>query len=300
MHHIALFGEVLADCFPGQTILGGAPYNVTRHLRAFLEQPVLISRTGNDRLRTQLFDELSQLTIDASGIQLDNTYPTGQVIVHIKSDVHHFDIQPNQAYDYINAHEALRVISSASPSILYFGTLAQRNMVSSTALNNIFNNTPIPRFLDINLRAPWYNKVVIEHALTHADIVKVNEDELSIIATLFKSKALEMQHFALQLIERFNLSMLYVTCGERGAWVLSKAGEKSQVNGLAIGSDLVDTVGAGDAFSAVTILGILHNWSIKATLDKANTFASAICQIRGAAPATTDFYLPYINSWDLG
>lgn len=300
MYRIALFGEVLADIFPDQTILGGAPYNVTRHLRAFKEHPVLISRAGNDRLKTQLFDELSRLEIDASGVQLDTTYPTGQVFVHIENDEHHFDIQTNQAYDYINADNAMGVMSAMSPNIFYFGTLAQRSDVSSTTLQSILNNTSNQRFLDVNLRAPWYNKATIEQALTHADIVKVNEDELLVIATLLGNKVKKVRPFSLQLMQKFNLTTLYVTCGSEGAWVISNNGEKSQANGLALDALLVDTVGAGDAFSAVTILGSLHDWSVKITLDRANAFASAVCQIRGAAPKTSDFYLPFINSWGLG
>ena len=64
-----------------------------------------------------------------------------------------------------------------------------------------------------------------------------------------------------------------------------------------LNSPLVDTVGAGDAFAAICILGLLNHWSMEEMLTRAGIFASAACTIRGAAPETSDFYLPYIESW---
>lgn len=294
MHHIVLFGEVLADIFPGQAILGGAPYNVTRHLHAFHQLPLLISRTGNDPLNERLFSEFSRLGINQVGIQIDTEYPTGQVTVNIKDETHYFNIRPNQAYDYINAQEAAVIATSTSPSIIYFGTLAQRTDVSSAALNSILNNTSAPRFLDINLRTPWYNKAIIEYSLCNADFVKASEEELRVIAALFTPKSKHLKDVALCLIQKFNLTTLFVTCGENGAWALSRTGEYYQVPGRRLNAALIDTVGAGDAFSAVCILGFLYQWPVEETISKANNFAADICKVRGAAPETTEVYLPFL------
>lgn len=289
---IAIFGEVLADVFPNVTVLGGAPYNVARHLRALQQHPLLISRVGNDSLKETLFSELKKCDIDASCIQLDSAYPTGQVTVHMRNGAHRFEIKPDQAYDHIHTS-----ILTIQPDLAYFGTLAQRGPESSLALDAFLNETSCPKFLDLNLRAPWYNKDIIQRSLFRADVVKTNEEELSLVCNLFGPTCGDDKDRALLLIKKFNLQHLFITRGGGGAWVLSSDGEEANVTGQALASSLVDTVGAGDAFSAACMIGLLHHWPMQTILTRANAFASAICTSRGAAPETSDFYLPYIESW---
>ena len=288
---IAIFGEVLADIFPNATVLGGAPYNVARHLRAFQQHPLLISRVGNDALKEALFSELIKRDINPSGIQLDPVYPTGQVTVHTESGAHHFEIKPDQAYDHIHPHTLV-----TQPDIAYFGTLAQRSSESSLALDVFLSDAKCPRFLDVNLRSPWYNKDTIQRALLRAEIVKTNEEELKILCDMFEPACSNDKDRALFLLKKFALQHLFVTCGEHGAWVLSDNGEE-KAEGQSLNSALIDTVGAGDAFSAICMVGFLHSWPMQKTLSRAGTFASALCTIQGAAPETHDFYLPYIESW---
>lgn len=295
-HHITLFGEVLADVFLDQTILGGAPYNVTRHLQAFQQHPVLISKVGNDSLKEKLFTELSKLKINVSSIQIDEAYPTGQVTVTIENGVHHFDICLDQAYDYIEVNQMVASTKSTRPDIIYFGTLAQRNTVSKAALKTLLTGASCTKFLDINLRAPWYNRETIAFSLLNADIVKVSDEELSVVAKLFTPNISKLEDIAFSLIEQFGLTTLYITCGEDGAWAFSIKGESFQVRSQALGPLLVDTVGAGDAFSAIAILGILYGWSVKKTLYKADGFAKDVCKIRGAAPDKVSFYSLY-SKW---
>jgi fructokinase len=294
---IAIFGEVLADIFPDATVLGGAPYNVARHLRAFEQNPILISRVGNDTLKNKLFEELKKLDIDQSGIQLDSVYPTGQVTVHMENSEHRFDIKPDQAYDHIHARMAHLTTLATQPDLAYFGTLAQRSMDSRLALETFLNGIKCPRFLDINLRAPWYDDHIIRRSLSLAEIVKLNEEELKTVCDMFEPTRSNDKDRALFLIKEFDLKHLFITCGENGSWALSSNGIETKVKGQPLVSELVDTVGAGDAFAAVCILGILNDWSIEDMLTRAGTFAAAVCTIRGAAPETSDFYLPFIESW---
>ena len=294
---VAIFGEVLADIFPDATVLGGAPYNVARHLRAFQQHPVLISRVGNDALKKTLFAELSALDIDQSGIQLDSIYPTGQVTVQIENGRHRFEIEPDQAYDHIHTGMAHLTTLASQPDLAYFGTLAQRGIQSRLALDTFLSGAKCPRFLDINLRAPWYNKHMIRRSLLRTEIVKMNDDELAIVCDMLEPALSNNQERASFLIKKFDLKHLFVTCGEKGAWVLSSNGEEIKVAAPALTAAIVDTVGAGDAFAAVCILGLLHHWPMEQILMRANIFASAICTIRGAAPETHAFYLPYIERW---
>jgi fructokinase len=294
---IAIFGEVLADIFPDTTVLGGAPYNVARHLRAFQQHPVLISRVGNDKLKDQLFEELNKIGIDQSGIQLDLVYPTGQVFVSIQDGSHRFEIKPDQAYDHIHSGMAHLTTLATKPDFAYFGTLAQREVESRLALDTFLNDAKCPRFLDINLRAPWYDKHMIRRSLLRTEIVKINEEELKIVCDMFDKSRQTDQDRALYLIKAFDLKLLFVTCGADGAWSLSHNGEKTIVKIEPLNSTLVDTVGAGDAFSSICILGLLHQWPLEDILKRAGFFASTICGIRGAAPQHSEFYAPFIESW---
>lgn len=298
-HTVALFGEVLADIFPDQSVLGGAPFNVARHLQAFALRPVMISRTGNDALRDDLLREMDRLGMDTLGIQCDPSYPTGQVQVYMEDGGHRFEILPNQAYDHIHAGVTHMMIMSLKPSLVYFGTLAQRGMESRLALDKFLADSKCPRFLDINLRAPWYNKHTIRRSLLRSDIVKMNEDELEIVAHACKIDRRTPQLKAEALLDQFELELLLVTCGENGAWLINKQHEMFSTGPATAQQTIVDTVGAGDAFAAVFITGLLRQWELPLILQRANQFAAALCGIRGGAPQDLDFYRPYRQEWKL-
>jgi fructokinase len=297
---IGIFGEVLADIFPDKTVLGGAPFNVARHLQAFGLRPVMITRIGQDILSSELLQEMHRLKMDVSGVQIDAIYPTGQVKVHLTEDGgHRFDILQDQAYDHIQAEIVHIVTMLLKPDLVYFGTLAQRSMPSRLALDAFLADGECPRFLDVNLRAPFYNKDTIRRALMRSDIVKLNEEELLIVAKYFNIDAPSAHEKASQLLAEFNIQQMIVTAGEKGAWMVNKNGIiKSDLETTAK-TLLVDTVGAGDAFSAVCVLGHGLNWDHVTTLNRANQFATAICSIRGGAPVDISFYTPFILEWNL-
>lgn len=296
---VVLFGEVLADVFPDETVLGGAPFNVARHLSAFDLNPVMISRTGHDALREDFMREMQRLQMDVSGIQIDHSYPTGQVQVELADGKHQFNILPNQAYDHIHAGVTHMMALSMRPKLVYFGTLAQRSMPSRLALDKLLADSSCPRFFDINLRHPWYNKHTVRRSLLRSDIVKMNEDELEVVAGYFKINANDAQSKARILLAQFELDMLVITSGEQGAWLVNAKGEIYESMPQAMTKPIVDTVGAGDAFSAIVMLGVLNNWDVAQTLARANEFASALCGIRGGAPSDLAFYLPFKQEWSL-
>lgn len=298
-HAVAIFGEVLADVFPDGSVLGGAPFNVARHLQAFGLHPVMITRIGQDELGRELLDEMQHLDMDISGVQIDPVNPTGQVKVNITETGHEFDILPAQAYDYIHAGVTHMVTMATKPDLVYFGTLAQRNMESRLAVDNFLNYGTSPRFLDINLRDPWYDKHTVRRSLLRADIVKLNNEELATLVNMLRLPGRTAQEHAAALIKRFNLDLLLVTEGEEGGWVMDNAGDISTVNGAEPPKTFADTVGAGDAFASAFILGILKGWPADITLERANQFAAALCGVRGAAPASADFYTPYKKAWQL-
>jgi fructokinase len=217
----------------------------------------------------------------------------------MEGGAHRFEILPLQAYDFIDAATALDAVRSIDPSLLYFGTLCQRHDVSRQALRTVFGCTPAPRFLDINLREPWYEAGTIEFSLRHAHFLKLNTEELEILSEVSRIHGITLQDRAEKLLRTFGIGHLIVTCGEDGAWRMDEHGEIHGVQDRKRRLDIVDTVGAGDGFSAVCILGMMRRWPVAVALRRADAFAAAICGIRGAVPDLEDFYQPFLKEWNL-
>ncbi|HEX8874269.1 MAG TPA: PfkB family carbohydrate kinase [Nitrosospira sp.] len=294
-HVVLLFGEILIDRFPDREVLGGAPFNVARHLYAFGCAPVLITRIGLDEAGTRVLQALESSGLATHGVQLDSIHSTGVVEVRFTSEgSHRFDILPDQAYDHIHPRLARIAAVAAKPELVYFGTLAQR-ADSHRALRHMLRAASGQRFFDINLRNPWINVERLHWSLKHADIMKANDAELELANQLFDLGGGSAEAQAELLMRRYSLRGALITCGAGGAWWLDDSGLIAMP--CAPVMDIRDTVGAGDAFSAVFMLGLLHGWPIPLTLRRAHHFAGAICQIRGAVPANSDFYDPFIREW---
>ena len=294
-HVVLVFGEILIDRFPDREVLGGAPFNVTRHLGAFGCLPVLVSRIGQDASGARLLQTLEASGLSTHGVQLDSIYPTGMVEVNLAPDGHQFVIVADQAYDHIHPRLSRMTALAANPELVYFGTLAQR-ADSHRALRHMLRAAGGQRFFDVNLRDPWVYADRLEWSLQHADIVKANDAELERLARLLDLEETSPEDQAEALIQRYKLRGMLVTCGAAGAWWLD---ESTQVTAATSDSvvEILDTVGAGDAFSAVFMLGLLNGWAMPVTLQRAHHFAGAICGIRGAIPEHNDFYKPFIDEW---
>jgi fructokinase len=297
---IAVFGEVLADVFPEQSVLGGAPFNVARHLQVFDLHPLLISRTGQDVLGEALLQEMSRLGMDTAGMQRDAGRLTGQVQVIFENGTHRFDILPDQAYDHICDAATRQTLAASRPQLAYFGTLVQRSAQSRMAAEQFLRDCECPLFLDINLRAPWYDETVLSKSLDAAHIVKLNDEELAEVASLFNLEGQGAEAQAVALQKRFDLQQILVTCGDAGSWLLDEQQQVTRVAPIKLQQPIVDTVGAGDAYAAVYMLGMLQQWSLSTTLQRASEYAAAICCIRGAAPAPAEDIQSFKQAWGLG
>lgn len=285
-----IFGEVLFDHFPdNSTVLGGAPFNVAWHLQAFGQAPLFVSAVGDDALGHAIVQAMDNWGLDRSGLQQDTRHPTGTVEVHIENDEPSYEIVSERAYDFI-AEEKLPV---TSPGLLYHGTLALRNAVSAAALSTLKQAEPAV-FLDVNLRPPWWNRQAVIDAMASTTWIKLNEDEFNI---LFPSDQPDSQN-AEKLLNRYNLDLIILTCGSKGAQAFNTAGESITVRPEA-DSRIVDSVGAGDAFTSVIITGLLQQWPLEITLQRAQAFASAIVGIRGATTRDRDFYKNFTIQWGL-
>ncbi len=302
---VLVFGEALLDDFITERVVGGAPFNVARGLAAFGLAPLLITRIGDDKDGALVRAEFERFGMRRDGLQRDAVEPTGRVVVERAAGEHRFIILPNQAYDHIEAGAALEAARSAPAGTIYFGTLAQRGEASRGALRAVLAASPASRYLDLNVRAGQVTERCVFESLHLADIVKVNEDELRDLFGWYthtrhdtaRVDSVEVRMACVALVRTFSLQGLIVTLGPRGAMYFGADGGVVAAPAGAAPARLVDTVGAGDAFSAVFLLGQARRWPLALTLARANAFAAAVCGISGAVPADLAFYEPWLSRW---
>lgn len=287
-----VFGEVLFDHFPdGTRILGGAPFNVAWHLKGLGADPLFVSAVGDDPEGQVVRRSMRDWGMDLSGLQTDPVHPTGAVRVSLEGGQPRFDILDQQAYDHIDPETAVAALAGVEPALLYHGTLALRHRASRATFQALAERIPA-RFVDVNLRPPWWNEERVDLALNGARWAKLNDEELAALEA-----ADDLERAAEAFRARHGLALLIVTLGERGAWLLDEAGRHAGTPPEEV--DVVDTVGAGDAFSAVALLGLMHGWPPATLLERALAFAAAVCTLRGATTADPDFYRPFRERWGL-
>lgn len=287
-----MFGEVLFDRFPdGNVVLGGAPFNVAWHLQAFGLSPLLVSRIGVDALGRQISGAMIDWGMDRSGLQLDSAHQTGTVDVVLTDGEPTFDIVPNRAFDFIDRFSLPPIRTDAT---LYHGSLALRNSKSRETLLELRQHHQGYSFVDVNLRAPWWTKEILLEILEGADCIKLNQNELDQIITQGTSVAAKAVH----LLTNMSAENVIVTRGKQGAIVYAADGSSYEATPESA-RKVVDTVGAGDAFSAVLLLGQAKQWDIDLTLERAQNFASAIVGVRGATVRNIGFYAQFLEKWDI-
>jgi fructokinase len=283
---LCIFGEVLFDHFPdGRRILGGAPFNVAWHLQAFGQVPRLISRVGADPEGEAIRQAMRDWGMDCRDLQRDEQLPTGRVTVRFVDGEPAYEIVAPCAYDRIETpHQG-----AAGCRLLYHGSLALRDETSRQTASKIMACRPEMIFLDVNLRPPWWQREAVLAMVRQADWVKLNGEEL---------QRLSAGGDAAALLREYRLRGVIVTHGADGAELFTAAGEQLLVQPQGQGK-VVDTVGAGDAFTAVVILGLDRGWPLPLTLQRAQAFASAMVGQRGATVADPAFYRPFLAAWQL-
>ncbi len=286
---LCVFGEVLFDVFPdGHRVLGGAPFNVAWHLQAFSQAPFFISRIGNDPEGEHIRKAMLEWGMNTLALQTDDSLSTGRVRIELHGGEPEYDIVEPAAYD------AIEILPGCKPAcrFLYHGSLAIRNEISRRALEQVKSCQPKTVFLDVNLRNPWWDKLVVTEQLKSADWVKLNNNEFNLLYASHDSGENVLSSF----ITEYGLRGVILTHGSAGAEIMTDTAEHHEIK-PDVTVEVVDSVGAGDAFSAVTIMGLNNNWSLKTTIQRAQNFASAIVTQRGATVKDQDFYQDFLNAW---
>jgi fructokinase len=298
-----VFGEVLVEEGPSAPVVGGAPFNVARHLAAFMAPPLAITRIGDDRNGAAVRAEFERFVIPETGLQIDPMEETGRAVVERQGQ--RLTLLPRQAYDFIDPQLAAASIAGGSYDTVYFGTLAQREERSRLALAAVLDTTSAQRFLDLNLRPGQATEAIVTKSLTAAHVVKVNEEELQALFQWYfqigpddAALSTEEVHAACRaLIDRFSLEALIVTLGHRGSVYFGADGSYIATRDNPVPPFVIDTTGAGDAFAAMFILGRARGWPLETTLARANEFAGAICAVSGAVPRDMGFYDKWVARW---
>jgi fructokinase len=300
-----VFGEALVDDFVTEQIVGGAPFNVARHLAAFMAPQLMITCIGNDKNGAVVHGEFERFAMSEAGLQIDKMEETGRVVVERTTRGHRFVILPGQAYDYINPERALAALEAVDAHVLYFGTLAQRCPRSRDTLHALLEASNATRFLDLNLREGQYDERCVFHSLHAADIAKVNEEELQLLFGWYfgidpeapPMASDEVRAACAALVQMFSLEGLIVTLGHRGSVYFGDGIDPVVHRDNPAPPFVIDTVGAGDAFAAIFLLGRARGWDLERTLARANEFAAAICAVPGAVPRDLGFYDKWAVRW---
>ncbi|MGM9484360.1 PfkB family carbohydrate kinase [Roseateles sp. NT4] len=291
---VAVLGEALVDEFHDGSVAGGAPFNVARSLAALGAPTLFISRIAADDANGRLvLDSAHRYGLDSASIQRDLQHATGRVSVHEGSGGHRFEIHGDAAWDHIDAEATLPHLTQAAPAWMYFGSLAQRGPASRAALRALIKPFAGTRFLDLNLRPGEQTRLLAAESLMLAGWVKVNDEELAQLAGWFDCAAPDEAGRASALMARFGLQRLVLTCGASGWRFYAPGGVMLAQGAGVIQPRMMDTVGAGDAFTALLLAGLSLQRDLPATLALANRYASFICGVRGPLPADPNALQPW-------
>lgn len=288
-------GELLWDCLPEGRKIGGAPANFAYHAMLLGMHAMAVSAIGRDELGQEAVREL-----DARGLKHylpETTYATGTVGVELDSHgVPTYQIYRNVAWDHIPFTSALESIAHECGCVC-FGSLAQRDPESRATIARFIANTPADciKIFDINLRQHFYNEETIKQSLCAADILKINDEELAIVATMLGAPAIgEAGAVARQLIDEYNLRMLILTRGAEGSDIYAPSGLLSRMSAPRIHA--IDTVGAGDSFTAAFAAGLLSSASIPQAHAMACALSAYVCTQPGAMPPIPAETLQHIKT----
>jgi fructokinase len=280
---VVCFGETLWDILPSSTLPGGAPMNVAIHFKYNGFSPLFISRIGEDTLGKALLKVLKDKEIITDYIQLDPIHPTGVVIADIdnKKEVT-YQIQHEVAWDYITYDEKT-TLAVAQSDLFIYGSLASR---SKTTQQTLLDYIPFAKLkvFDVNLRPPHYTPKLVQQLMQHADIVKMNYRELIEMMSWFGKIAPEKEAMA-YLKQRFNINMLLVSRGDKGAILLN---EEAYVEHGGFQVEVEDTIGSGDAFLAAFLSKIIQQVPVQEALEFACATGACVATKSGALPHFTE------------
>lgn len=273
-------GEILFDLLPQGPQLGGAPANFAYHVSRLGAEGYAVSAIGKDELGERVKSILTDKQLNAIIPEIDK--PTGVVEVTLDArGVPSYNIIQDVAWDNVPYTDEMKALAARTTAVC-FGTLAQRNVVTRNTIISFLKDTPADclKVYDINLRQHYYSKELIEESLKISDILKINEEEIKTVSALL-GLGDDPLTACRKLIEIFDLQMVIHTRGGAGSDVITP---DAILSAEAPDVPVVDTVGAGDAFTAAFVYAYLRGDSIAACHQLANEISTFVCTKSGAMP----------------
>jgi len=266
-YDVACYGEILWDVLPEGAVPGGAPMNITFHLKKLGLIPALITKIGHDDDGKKLIQLMERNEISIEYFQVDFELHTGRVNATAgESNEVYYEIIKPVAWDNISWCEGFEELLSNSKYFV-FGSLITRNYQSRNTLYDLLKIAKY-KVLDINLRPPHYTRKIIEKLLSDVSLLKLNLNELELVTGWFSNYKNETERIKI-LQDKFRIPQIVVTKGADGA-IFNCGGEFYSHPGFKV--DVADTIGSGDAFLA----GLISKLSKRATPSEALEFASAM------------------------
>lgn len=284
-------GEVLWDVFPDGSQFGGAPANFACNAAAHGAAVSMVSRVGRDVLGEQAIVALDSRGVCVDEIQRDAVLNTGTVSVRLNDrGVPAYTICEDVTWDHLEWLPAMREMADRVDAV-YFGTLSQRSECAHQTIQQFVSRVPSTalRVYDINLRAPYNDERIIQASLQRANILKLSDEELDFVTEMAGIQGDTMTRLR-ALREQYQLRLIALTRGSQGA-ILMTENEVSDFGGVAC--DVIDTVGAGDSYTATLVTGILRGEPLAAINERACRVAAYVCSKKGATPP-----LPAHLAWE--
>ncbi len=283
--HVVCWGEVLWDLYPDARRLGGAPANVAVHLGTIGREVTLVSRVGDDELGAEAIAALADRRVDTSLVQVDPRRATGIVGVTLHEGNARYRLEPGRAWEHIDMDAAVaRRLGSARA--FCFGTLSQRTPHGRDSFARALDALPSSclRVLDPNLRPGHIDVELLRWSLARADVVKINDDEARVIEDSFGAA-----DAVTWLRDQLGVTWVALTRGARGSRI-SRGAQVDDHPGMPTSGG--DSVGAGDAFTAVLTEMILREAPLAVINEAANRYASFVASKRGATPVVPAAFVP--------
>ena len=281
--YIVGIGEALWDCLPEGRKIGGAPANFAYHAGQFGYDSLAVSAIGDDELGREIVEKFTQNNLN---FRLDTVdFPTGTVQVTLdEKGIPCYEIMENVAWDNVPYSQELNEIACNCRAVC-FGSLAQRNEVSRNTINRFLDAMPDSedtyKIFDINLRQHFYCRETIENSLNKCNVLKINDEELVVVAEMFGLTGLADNEICMKILSDYNLKMLILTCGTNGSYVFS-ADTMSFLETPKV--EVADTVGAGDSFTRAFVASILAGKTIQDAHKRAVEVSAFVCTQNGAMP----------------
>lgn len=284
MNNILVFGEILYDIYDDVAVIGGAPFNYSVQLSRLISKNdnlKFITALGKDDFSKDAFKFIENENIDSSLMQVIDNYETGKATVFMNENkIPDYIIHENVAWDNIEFNSDIEKALKEKYDLFYFNILSCRSEKSYNTLKNIFKNINSKyKVCDVTFRKNYYTKEKIKEALEFINILKINDDELAIIKSLFYPNLQNDNEILLKNLNKdFNIDYIFLTLGKSGAssfynnQYIFKPSNKIKV---------VDTVGAGDSFCAALSYAILKKLDIKKVLDFASAVSEEMIQVKG-------------------